>query len=332
MADLRTNIGSLRRDWLAFRLVPALALLFGWLTIAQAQTPMPNQPQPSPGMPAAEPAPQEMVVDVRISGNKALPLEKILPHIRTRKGRPFDLELIEEDVRRLDHTHLFVSVNTYHQQVPGGQIVSFVLVERPLLKEVLFVGCHEIRKKTLQKEADLKAGDAVDPLAIEEARRKLEEYYHTKGFSRARITLLEGDKPEDRRAIFMINEGTRQRVWSTSFIGNTIASDDRLRTQISTSRPFLWLFGGEFDRKKLEEDEEKLTAYYRGLGFFRPASDVWSSNTTRAKTGSQSLTSSTKDRVTRFETCRYWATRSTLPPSSWTPRSSAPATTSIRPR
>ena len=58
-------------------------------------------------------------------------------------------------------------------------------------------------------------------------------------------------------------------MWNTKFVGNTIASDDRLRTQISTSRPFLWLFGGEFDRKKLDEDVEKLTAYYRGLGFFR---------------------------------------------------------------
>ena len=49
-----------------------------------------------------------MVVDVQIRGNKSVPLEKILPQIRTRKGRPFDLELIEEDVRRLDRTHMFV--------------------------------------------------------------------------------------------------------------------------------------------------------------------------------------------------------------------------------
>ena len=58
-------------------------------------------------------------------------------------------------------------------------------------------------------------------------------------------------------------------MWSTDFVGNTIASGDRLRTQIETSRPFLYLFGGEFDRKKLDEDVEKLTAYYRALGFFR---------------------------------------------------------------
>jgi outer membrane protein insertion porin family len=224
--------------------------------------------QPAQEQVAPRPA-QEMVLDVRIVGNKSLPLEKIQPHIRTRPGRPFDLELIEEDVRRLDNSHMFVNVKTYSQQVNGGRIVIFELLERPQLKEVLFVGCKEIRKKVLQKEADLKVGDAMDPFAIEEARRKLEDFYHKRGFSGARIALLEGDKPEDRRAVFLINEGVKQKVFWTGFVGNTIASDDRLRTQIKSGPPFLWLFKGELDRKQIDEDVERLTAYYRGLGFFR---------------------------------------------------------------
>jgi outer membrane protein insertion porin family len=224
--------------------------------------------QPAQEQVAPRPA-QEMVLDVRIVGNKSLPLEKIQPHIRTRPGRPFDLELIEEDVRRLDNSHMFVNVKTYSQQVNGGRIVIFELLERPQLKEVLFVGCSEIRKKVLQKEADLKVGDAMDPFAIEEARRKLEDFYHKRGFSGARIALLEGDKPEDRRAVFLINEGVKQKVFWTGFVGNTIASDARLRTQIKSGPPFLWLFKGELDRKQIDEDVERLTAYYRGLGFFR---------------------------------------------------------------
>ena len=50
------------------------------------------------------------------------------------------------------------------------------------MQEVLFIGCGEIHRNTLKKEADLKKGDPVDPFAIEEARRKLEEYYHEQGF------------------------------------------------------------------------------------------------------------------------------------------------------
>ena len=108
----------------------------------------------------------------------------------------------------------------------------------------------------------------LDPFVIEESRRHLEEYYHTKGFDGARVTLLEGDKPEDRRVVFMIDEGVKKRVSWVNFVGNTIADDARLRTQIKTDHPFLWLFKGEFDRKQLEEDKEKLTAYYRSLGYF----------------------------------------------------------------
>jgi len=259
MADRRTPIAfslpvSAGLAWTA----PALAALLAiGLTAAWAD----DAPPPNP-------TPAEKVVDVRISGNESIPLEKILPHIRTRKGRDFDVEQVQEDVRRLDRTRLFVDVKTYYQKLPEGRVVIFDVLERPLLQEVKYVGCKQITKKTLQKESKLKVGDPIDPYTIEEARHALEEYYHEKGFPRAQVTLLEGGKPEDRRAIFVINEGVKQKVLWISFIGNTIADDARLRTQIQTKTPFLWIFKGEYDRKQLDEDRDRLTAYYRGLGFF----------------------------------------------------------------
>ena len=246
-----------------------------------------------------------------------MPLKKILPHIRTRAGRPFDLELLTEDVRRLDHTHLFVNVKTFTQQVAGGRIVIFDLLERPMLQEVKSVGCKEIRMKTLRKEADIKVGDPADPFAIEEARRQARRVLSRKGFTGARVTLLEGDKPEDRKAIFLINEGVKKKVWMTVFIGNTIASDDRLRTQIKTSTPILCLFGGEYDRKKAAEDMEKLTAYYRGLGYFRARVGPRCSTSTSRGNGSRSPSSSMKGHATKFAAFRCWATRSTATTSYW---------------
>lgn len=210
-----------------------------------------------------------MVVDVRIVGNKSVPLEKILPSIQTRTGRPFDIELISEDVRRLDRTRMFVNVETYWSEAPSGRIVIFDVLERPILHEVKYVGCKQISKKTLQKETDLKAGDSHDPFTVEETRHKIEELYHKRGYAGAKVTILEGDKPDDRRAIFYINEGKKQKISSVHFVGNTIADDSRLKTLIQSKSPFLYLFKGELDRKQLDEDVDKLTAYYRGLGFFR---------------------------------------------------------------
>ncbi|MBN1393955.1 MAG: BamA/TamA family outer membrane protein [Pirellulales bacterium] len=259
------------------RLPSAAVAMFvlGWVSTAVAQT-LPEPPGQAPTGAAAvdqseerpADAESEMVVDVRIAGNKSVPLEKILPHIKTRAGRPYDGELVVEDVRRLDRTGLFVDIKPNRKRVMGGWAVIFDVVERPLLQEVKFIGCKEIRKKTLQKETNLKAGDPMDAFAVEEARRKIEELYRERGYSGARATIIEGDKPDDRRAIFVINEGIKQKVGGVKFVGNEVAGDDRLKSKIKSKPPFLYLFKGELDRKELEEDVNRLTDYYRGLGFF----------------------------------------------------------------
>jgi outer membrane protein insertion porin family len=177
--------------------------------------------------------------------------------------------LIDEDVRRLYKTRMFVNVKTYSQRVDGGQVVVFEVIERPVLQKVEIFGNIKYNTKRLRKEIDIKSGDAMDPFAVEESRRKLESFYHEKGFSDARVSILEGNRPEDRRARFLIDEGTKQRIWKTKFVGNTIVSGDRLLTQVESKPGFFWLFKGEVDHKKIEEDIDKLTAYYRSLGFFR---------------------------------------------------------------
>jgi len=73
---------------------------------------------------------------------------------------------------------------------------------------------------------------------------------------------------KDHKAIVVIDESVKQKVWNVKLVGNTIADDD-LRTQISAKHPSHYLRGGEFDRQKLDDDVTTLTAYYRGLGCFQ---------------------------------------------------------------
>ncbi len=211
----------------------------------------------------------ERVVEVRIVGNETIPKAKILRHIRTRVGRAFDQEMIEEDVRRLDSTRMFVNVEPFRQRVPRGVVVVFKVYERPTLQNVQFVGNKKIKTKVLEKEVDLSVGDALDPFAVEQGRTKLDEFYHSRGFTRARVSIREGNKTGDRQAIYVINEGQKQKIFRTRFIGNTIAGDARLKTQIQSKPPILYLFKGEVDKAQIDEDVNRLTAYYRSLGFFQ---------------------------------------------------------------
>ena len=210
-----------------------------------------------------------MVAEVRIRGNRAIPVEKILPHVHTRKGRPFSAEKLEEDVRRLYKSRMFVTIKTSYRRVPAGRVVIFEVLERPTLQYVKFIGNKKIKRKVLERETAIKPGDAMDPSAIEEGRRIMEDFYKTRGFTNVRISIAEGTKPDDRGAVYVINEGRKRKVLWTSFVGNTIASDARLRTQIESKPGILWLFEGDVDMREIDEDVNRLTAYYRGLGFFR---------------------------------------------------------------
>jgi outer membrane protein insertion porin family len=265
MAVAKTNSSPIMRIWPFLIMLPVvLCAYFGY-----GQAP----PDMSPTGPLldqlAKEAPKEMVVDVQVKGNHAVTMDKIVPHIRTRAGRAFDATSVEDDVRRLVACKLFVSVRPSYQEVAGGRVVIFEVVERPTVNKLLFLGNESISKKVLLKECGLKEGDAVDPYAVEESRKKIEDFYQKRGFGQTRVTMLEGDKVGDTRAIFLINEGKKQKVLRVVFEGNTIASGSRLQTQIKSNPPFLYLFKGEVDRKEIDEDVKRLTAYYRGLGFLR---------------------------------------------------------------
>ncbi len=279
---------------LHLRRLACWALALGWcgLSPALAQLPGPGLPPgaaaaPRPLMPPASPralpgapagdaaraasaipsAPQ--VAEVRVVGNKTVSTQKIMPSIKTRAGRPLDKSRVEEDVRALIKTHLFINVEPVYERTPeGGVIVTFKLVERPTVQYVKYYGTDK-SERTLQKQTGIKKGDALDPYAVDEGRSKLETWYHSKAYSQATVTTIEGDKVGDRGVRYVINEGLKQKVGTVTFDGNTILSDSRLKTQIKSKPPILWVFKGEVDYDRIAEDVHTLTENYRALGYFR---------------------------------------------------------------
>ena len=214
-----------------------------------------------------------MVVDVRVEGNDTVKAERIRPHVKCRKGRPLDTLQVEEDVRRLLATRLFVAVRPKYIDVPGGVTVLFQVLERPTLKYVKYQGSH-LRDRTLAKQTGLKKGSIADPFSVEEARAKLEQFFRDRGHNKCRVTVAEGVNPGDKGAVFIIHEGPIPRVRHVDFINNTLASDARLRTQVSTKTPWFRIPGvfkgwkGFADPEKINSDVDTLTDYYRGLGHF----------------------------------------------------------------
>lgn len=247
-----------------------LSLVFMAFGTSAGVAQQPYDPQFS-AAPEQLPAPQgPLVSEVRITGNETVKQDTVLSYLRTRKDRLYDAETLQADKRRLTSSGLFREVRIYTQQAAEGMVVTFEVFERPTIRAIEFRGNRGITDRTLTKQCGLTVGDSLNFYAIEEARRKIEDYYRSKGFPKAEISILEGNEPEHRAAVFAVAEGPLQRIEKVEFVGNSFVSAGRLETQIQSKPGYLYyLFRGKVDRSKIEADVEQLTAYYRSFGFFK---------------------------------------------------------------
>lgn len=216
-------------------------------------------------------ATDELISEIRIEGNRTVPASRILAQMQTRVGRPFDPEALSRDVRKLASLPWFVDVRPFSKSDAGGRVIILRVSERSTVRYIQYLGNAKLSDKKLAKETGLKVGSAVDPYAVEDGRRRLQEKYASSGFARAQVEVLEGDKPDDKGIVYVINEGVKQKIWSVSFEGNgsDFASDRRLKTKIKSKPGMLWLIGGKLNRDQLDADVNTLTAYYRAFGFFQ---------------------------------------------------------------
>jgi len=214
------------------------------------------------------PGTRPLVADVIVHGTANQ--ERAFNNIRTKKEYEYDPTQLQSDVRRLITSGQYRTVKTYLRNVEEGVVVIFEVVDRPKINSIEFLGNRGFDDKKCLKTANLKVGEPLNTYEVEEGRRKLEELYRTKGYPQAVVGILEGDKAEDQKVIYTISEGYLLRISSVTFEGNTFASDGQLKTKVTSKPGYLWVFmHGKFDRTKLDQDVEKLTAYYRDFGFFR---------------------------------------------------------------
>jgi outer membrane protein insertion porin family len=226
---------------------------------------------PAPDTPAAG---ETRVLQVLVQGSRGQGLpDKKIPKLKTRIGEPYDPQAIEDDVRTLVKSKKFIEVLPKVQPVNGGVIVTFQVVERPIITKIIIVGNEHTMKGTLLGKCELKVKDPLDYYAINEGRNKIEAYYHDEGYDRVHVQVLQGESSGE--VVYKVDEGRKRKIWETSFNGEHFETGSRLSTQIGSNPPivytkFFWGgFNGYADLKKMDEDDEKLTRYYHAFGYFQ---------------------------------------------------------------
>ena len=209
----------------------------------------------------------EKIDAIVVEGNTTIPTAAILQKLKTQAGRKATAGQIQEDLRTLIRTRWFLTVEPKYRRTDKGLVLVIAVIERPIVHSVTYLGASEIKIKKLTEETGLKVGSPYDMSANKEAAKRLENFYHEKGYTEATVDLVKGDNPDQRDVVFRIHEGVSQKIVWRYFVGNSAVSGERLTMELKSTPAYVFI-GGKFDPTNLSEDVAGVRKYYENLGYF----------------------------------------------------------------
>jgi outer membrane protein insertion porin family len=292
--SLRTRPQS-QRHHRAWRLRAALlySALGAWPLAAQ---PAPQPPQPAAPKPASpfeavveapQPAPPAALTDtielIEFRGARRVPQDTLRAMIFTKRGDIYNEEALHRDLVTLWNTQRFDDIRLERERGDaGGWLVRFVVVERPVVRTLNFVGnksvtTSEILERFRDRRVGLSVESQFDANRLQRARLVLQDYLAERGRQFATVTPEIEQLPPNSLAITLrVDEGPKVKVGQINIEGNRIYSDLVVRRAMKVLRPigiprsiFLEnLFAKTYDSTKLEVDAQLITQFYQKNGYF----------------------------------------------------------------
>ncbi len=189
------------------------------------------------------------VEDVTIEGNRLVPTEHILNVVKTRKGDKFDRNQIVQDLKAVNGMGYFDDRSL--QAVPelsGSRVLLKIRVqENAPVTEFAFQGNSVMSNEELAKLFTDQIGKPQNLTQLSSAIDKVEQSYHEKGFTLARVTDVKDDP--DGSIHLQIDEGV---INSIQISGNKKTKDFIVRNNIKL-KP-----GSVYNEKQLTADLRKL--------------------------------------------------------------------------
>ncbi|HSL39955.1 MAG TPA: outer membrane protein assembly factor BamA, partial [Desulforhopalus sp.] len=204
-------------------------------------------------------------------GNKRIDSGAILRKISTKAGDTYDQAALREDLKEIFAMGYFNDVQISVSDTEKGKMVVFRVIEKPIIRSVLFAGITELKEEDVREAANIKENFILNPVQISTAEEAIRQLYKTKGFYNSAV-LSEISYPDDRGAVvsFTIDEGKKIFIKDISFEGNSSFDDSTLKKQIETAPKWFlsWLTGsGLLDRNVIEQDSQKIVAFYNDNGY-----------------------------------------------------------------
>ena len=210
----------------------------------------------------------KLVIDVKVVNNKLISTPTILSKVKTQIGSVFSQDKLNEDIKNLYATGYFTDINADLQDEDEGVVISFIVTEKPLLKEIIFRGNQHIKSERLRRLMDSQIDQPLNFVQLKQDVDKIENFYIKEGYHLAIVkeeVMVDKDTNE-ARVFVLVDEGGRYRISSIRVSGNKAIDTKIILKSIQTKRDALFT-SGFFDDSKFKSDIRTIKQLYADKGY-----------------------------------------------------------------
>lgn len=209
---------------------------------------------------------QHTIREVLIEGLERVSDAAARSRLETQPGAQYNAGVVARDIRRLYETGFFETVNSSLREAGTQVDVVYTVTEKRVIDEVRIIGNRKIRTRNVRAVLKMREGASFEPELFEEERQAVLELYQGKGYANTSVEVIaENIGPSRVRLIYDINEGSKARIRSITFVGNDHLRTKTLRKTMKT-KPAWWFMGGRYEEEKFEADINAIIDEYGDHG------------------------------------------------------------------
>ncbi len=211
---------------------------------------------------------QALVKQLDIKGSRKIDEATVRFRLKTKVGEPFSLEKTREDVKSLYRLGFFDDVAVDAEVFEGGLKVTFILTEKPTIREVKIRGNKQIAIDKIKEKLALTEGGVFNPQAVASNAERIRLLYEEEGYYQAKVLpQVEKVAEGDVSVVLQIEEGGKFEVSSVRILGANRVSERDIKDHLATRELFLFFFYGTLKRDELQRDLDRIKAFYLDNGY-----------------------------------------------------------------
>jgi len=211
-----------------------------------------------------------LIKELAVQGNRRVQEAVILGRVQSKVGTVFIPPRTTDDIRSIFALGFFDDVQLKVEDFEGGVKLTFVVTERPFVRDLSFAGNKRLDAAGLQEKIDLKLGGVYNPVEVTRAAEKLKEFYEEEGYFEVGITPDVTKLPDGDVAVsFRIVEGRKMTIEKIVIEGTQGVKPDKIKEILLTQERQFFILRGTVQRQKLEEDVDRIVAFYNDNGYIQ---------------------------------------------------------------